>query len=488
MRRRRVKALARAHGVILPDRGVCRGHCAPLDPVVAWIYDRPPLSLTIGSRGAGKSYCAGLATHVDSIRRDQHETQILGGSRAQSRQIYDALVEFDQRRRGHVRRFGRERTVYHTGSVVSILAASPTSVRGPHVPTLRLDEVDEIPDDLREAAMGMSTEKRGCTASVSMCSTWHRVGGPMTGLVDQAEAGRFPLWRFCLFEVLEPCPDWRSGPHLERCPDCPLQRWCHAADEPGPMTPRAKRSRGHYTIESAIQKVAATSLRVFESDFLCLGPRADGLWFPLFSEPTHVSAAAEYHPAWPVVLAVDSGVFAGAVLLQVAHPGSPYETVQVFGELLTEGQPAEAVARQILEVARLRCNGRLDVICTDPAGGARNPVGPTVFAEYERAGLRPLRRWPVGPIADGLALVDSFVSPADGKARLLVHPRCTATVRALRSYRRARRSGQWQDYPEDPQHPHEDLVDALRGGLRTLWPAGRTPPPVLRQLNARQVV
>ena len=53
-------------------------------------------------------------------------------------------------------------------------------------------------------------------------------------------------------------------------------------------------------------------------------------------------------------------------------------------------------------------------------------------------------------VADGLALLESFLCPADGGVRLLIHPRCIATSRALRDYRRARRSGQWQDYPEDP--------------------------------------
>ena len=90
-------------------------------------------------------------------------------------------------------------------------------------------------------------------------------------------------------------------------------------------------------------------------------------------------------------------------------------------------------------------------------------------------------------VADGLALVDSFASPAEGPPRLRVHPRCAATIRAMSNYRRAKRGGQWQDYPEDPQHPHEDLVDALRGGLRDAFPDGRTIRPTLARVPARQV-
>jgi hypothetical protein len=85
-------------------------------------------------------------------------------------------------------------------------------------------------------------------------------------------------------------------------------------------------------------------------------------------------------------------------------------------------------------------------------------------------------------------LVESFVQPAEGPARLLVHPRCNSTIRALESYRRAKRSGQWQDYPEDPQHPHEDLVDPLRGGLCLLYPEGRARVPALPRVKARKAV
>ena len=78
-------------------------------------------------------------------------------------------------------------------------------------------------------------------------------------------------------------------------------------------------------------------------------------------------------------------------------------------------------------------------------------------------------------MADGLALLESFVSPSVGPPQLLVHPRCEPLIQAFQCYRRAKRAGQWLDQPEDPQHPHEDLVDALRGGLRASYPRGTDP-------------
>ena len=310
----------------------------------------------------------------------------------------------------------------------------------------------------------------------------------MSRLLERAQAGEFPLYTFCAFEVLEHCSDERSGQYLENCPNCPLMKWCH--DVPLGVAPKAKRSDGHYAIDSLIQKVLSTSARVFESDYLCKGPRSDGLWFPRFHEDRHVSVIAEYEQSLPVHISVDSGVFTGAVFFQVARGSTSngsIEEIRVFADYLAENLPAEQNARAILDLARTRCQGRIDVVSTDPAGGARNAVGPTVIGEYERVGLRPLRRWPIGSVADGLALVESFVDPADGHSRLAIHPRCNATIRAFQNYRRAKRAAQWQDYPEDPQHPHEDLIDALRGGLRLTFPEGRLSQPSLARVPARQV-
>ena len=196
-------------------------------------------------------------------------------------------------------------------------------MRGPHVPSLKLDEVDEIDTDCREAAMGMCMNRRGISASVLMTSTWHKVGGPMAELMKRARDGDFPLYEFCIFEVLERCPDARSGRYLEKCPACPLMKWCHADRDQHPEgKPKAKRSNGHYAIDALIQKIRATSSKTFEADYLCLGPKREGLWFSAFDPAIHVSTRGDYDPFLPVHLAVDTGVVTGAVMFQVAHgPG-----------------------------------------------------------------------------------------------------------------------------------------------------------------------
>jgi hypothetical protein len=78
-------------------------------------------------------------------------------------------------------------------------------------------------------------------------------------------------------------------------------------DRPGPL-PEANRCNGHDTIESLIQKTKAVSLRVFESDYLCLKPQGPGIWFTCFEENSHVTMAAEYDPNRLIHLSIDPGV------------------------------------------------------------------------------------------------------------------------------------------------------------------------------------
>lgn len=479
-------------GLHLPTESVCAGHQSPWEIFKAIHLGRPSVALVLGSRGSGKSFLSALDTHLTSRWDPRHGTRILGGSKQQSAQIYEALRAIATEHEGAgggdsaaLARLQKERALYANGSRVEILAASPTSVRGPHVPSLKLDEVDEIDVEIREAAMGMCMgrlkrgERRGAmTASVLMTSTCHKVNGPMAQLVERANRGDFPLYTMCAFEVLERCPDERSGPDLGRCPECPIFRYCHDVAEG--EAPKAKRSDGHYPIESLIQKLRTTGTRVFEADYLCRLSSGDAAWFPTFGREVHVSEAAEYDEKLEVHLAVDSGVFTGAVFFQIGQAqglAGPVDQVRVFADYLAEGVAASKNAANIVKLAGLRCAGRRHRTTTDPAGRSRTAIGPTVLGEYIREGLHP-NPWPICKVSDGLALLESFICPADGSTpQFLVHPRCEHTITALESYRRAKRGGQLLDEPADPQHPYEDLVDALRGGLKAHYPNGRNPAP-----------
>ena len=207
----------------------------------------------------------------------------------------------------------------------------------------------------------------------------------------------------------------------------------------------------------------------------------EGQWFETFSDE-HVTEDAEFDPRFSVYLAVDCGVHTGAVWFQVCDVGGD-PAVNVFADYYAFNKPAFANAMDILAVGSQRCNGHQHGVM-DPAGRAANPVGPTVYGEYARAGLS-LQGWPVRPVVDGLGLIESFVA-VDPPA-LTVHPRCKHLIDAFNNYKRAKRGNQFIDKPEDPAHPYEDLMDALRGGLTDKFPQGRRPEPKLHRMRAGRV-
>jgi hypothetical protein len=210
-----------------------------------------------------------------------------------------------------------------------------------------------------------------------------------------------------------------------------------------------------------------------------------GAWFGGFDPDMHVSDVAEFDPRYPVHLAVDTGLHVGAVWFQVRGEGDDAE-LAVFGDYYAEDVAAYSVALAILDISRTLCNGRFDSGTADPAGGARTGLGVTHFAEYQRAGLR-LNPWPKYPgcIVAGLTLVESFLETTPSK--LVVHPRCVRMINALANYRRAERNGHFVDEPEPDQHPHGELIDALRSGLLARFPEGRRPEPKLRRVPYRKL-
>src|SRR5262249_23000163 len=128
----------------------------------------------------------------------------------------------------------------------------------------------------------------------------------------------------------------------------------------------------------------------------------------------------------------------------------------------------------------LPARGHLDTVRLDPAANARTGIGPTAAAEFARVFGKSTEHWPVHRVADGLDQLAVMIE----KALVEIHPRCRKLTAALQQYRRRRTArGDWLAEPEDPQHPHEDLVDALRGGIRDRFPEGRITQRTGHTLN-----
>ena len=306
----------------------------------------------------------------------------------------------------------------------------------------------------------------------------------MAGLIERARAGEFPLYSFCIFEVLERCPDERSGPDLEQCPECPLMPWCHEDRDVDPRRPAEGEAVGRALRDRRADPEGPDRQPADLRGRLPL-PGAEGRrpLVPGLRPGRQRQRRGRVRPRPPG----PPGDRLGRLHRRRLLPGRPaaggdrrgtVDQVHVFADYLAEGKPAERNARAILEVGPAALQ-RADRRGLDRPGRRVAQRGRADGARRVRAapGSASLE-WPGrsrASVADGLALIESFLRPADGGTRLLVHPRCQDTIRAFQDYRRARRGGQWTDQPEDPQHPHEELMDALRGGLRVPLPRGPAP-------------
>jgi hypothetical protein len=198
----------------------------------------------------------------------------------------------------------------------------------------------------------------------------------------------------------------------------------------------------------------------------------DGVWFANFDPAKHVSIEAEYHNGYFVRCAIDAGTsrHTAAVFFQVrARPEDERPRVTVFAEYHAADVVSHKNALAIKALAdQLPCRGQIDLVRLDPAAVARSSLGPTAYGEYERVfGSRMVARWPHHPVLDGLDMIELLLDAGC----LTIHPRCVRLKEAFASYCRQRRGGEWIDFPADG-HPEEDMIDALRGGIRDAMPEG----------------
>lgn len=223
----------------------------------------------------------------------------------------------------------------------------------------------------------------------------------------------------------------------------------------------------------------------------------EGVWFPQFDPERHVSEDAEFNPSIPVRVAIDAGVsrHTGAVFFQIRDIDGYRKLVTVFGDYHAVDLYSEANALAIGEgVATLTRRdwfpqGRIDMVRLDPAATAKTGVGPSAMAEYNRVfGDRNVEFWPQHRVNDGLDAIDVLLGSEARETEILIHPRCTHLISAFQSYKRKEGpGGEFLSYPEDPQHPAEDLMDALRGGIRDAMPEGRVSPPNLSRIPGRSL-
>ncbi len=492
-------------GIRLARTPLVPGHQAPFDYLCHAFFegrvfdgdDRPtdtyrsPDCIVWANRGGGKTWLGALATLLDLLFKPGIQVRILGGSLEQSRRMHAYLATLlDHEALAKVPRHiaARRITIFHPGeparkSIVEVLAASQTSVRGTRVQKLRCDEVDLFDPEVWEAAQ-LVTRSMSCKGpwgeniggSVEALSTMHKpfglmwklVGPKKTGERDQESSGPpRPTFRWGVLDVLEFCTPEHT------CDTCILHPECQGRAKTH-LTPETS---GHLSIADAARQKTRVSIDTWGSEMLCLRPSRSDTVYPEFDVATHVvgDPPPGARPFSRYIGGMDFGFRSESVLLLagVDEDGN----VTVLREHARTGVIVSDFVDTLDRWLDAIPGGRkaFDFLGVDPAGNADDPQ--TGKANIQLFKDRRYRvKWRGSETPFGIRSVQARIAPAvaaspGAKPRLLVHHSCTRLIECLTRYHYNK------DRPEDlnpVKDGHDHAPDALRYMILNLDCANKT--------------
>ena len=444
-------------GIDIPDKKICPEHNSPVDYLWhSFSADFPSLRATShgaretknadaiiwANRAGGKTQLAAVATLLDCIFKPNCQVRILGGSGEQSSRMYEYLTGFlyngfEEFLAGTVLK-GRCRFV--NGSAVEVLTQSATSVRGQHTQKLRCDEVELFDEDVFAAATFTTQSTSNLIAAMETISTMHQPYGLMQKIVSSADRFATPVFKWCIWEVIENCTD-RS------CSQCPLWSDCQG---------KAGRANGYLKIDDCITQMRRASRAGWEAEMLCKRPSLENVVFDEFDQATHVQPL-DYDPNLPLYRTLDFGFVNPFVCLwlQVDTAG----VVRVIDEYVRRRATIDAHADEIK--SRTPCSEqRVAATFCDPTGASVNDVtGTSVVRELRTLGI--VVRFRRSGILEGIELIRRAIRSGDGQSSLVISPNCQRLIEAMQCYHYPESGGAAPELPlKDGLYDHP--IDALR--------------------------
>ena len=437
-------------GIEIPGRRICSDHSAPLDylwhsfnadfcdpkrrnaDVIVW-----------ANRTGGKTQLAAAATLLDGLFKPNCQVRILGGSGEQAGRMYEYLTRmlhngFTDFLTGAVL---KHKCRFLNGSGVEVLTQSPMSVRGQHIQKLRCDEVELFDEDVFAAAKFTTQSTDHVVGGMEVISTMHRPYGLMQKVVTEAAQTGTPVFKWCIWEVVERCAD-RS------CSQCCLWSDCGG---------KAKQASGYLKIDDCITAMRRSSRAGWESEMLCQKPNLENVVFSEFEPAKHVRTV-DYDPNLPLYRALDFGFVNPFVCLWIQVDAE--ERIRVIDEYVRSRATVDVHAAELKQRTPCSEERTAGTFC-DPAGAGVNDVtGTSIVRELRSFGI--FARWRHSGIAEGIELIRRALRRGDGQSRLVISPKCQRLIEALQCYH----------YPESCSAANSELplkdgiydhpIDALR--------------------------
>lgn len=217
-------------GIEIPNTAVCEGHVAPFTAFADAYFARSPVYVWKASRGlAGKTFTLATLTVTEAALLSA-SSSLVGGSGHQASLGHDYTQQHWNFHGAPTHLLStsptKRQTTLRNGAKISVLAASTTSVRGPHPQRLRGDEIDEMDWNVLTSALGQPLTRRGIRANTVLSSTHQYPQGTMTRVLEElAPEKAWPVYEWCYRETLEPYGWLTEASMLETKDTVPYVMW-----------------------------------------------------------------------------------------------------------------------------------------------------------------------------------------------------------------------------------------------------------------------
>lgn len=267
-------------GYRIPRVAVCPGHVAPFRAFADAYFARYPSMIWKASRGLGGKSRTLAVLGLTEAALLGIEVTILGGSFAQSQNVHDATKEAWSWHAAPRALLDRAPTRFDTnllnGGHLRTLTASQTSVRGPHPPRLRMDEIDEMEQGILDAALGQPMEQEGVQGFVIptqtvMSSTHQYPDKAMSEMISRAHREGHPVYEWCFKETSNPVDGWLTPNAIARAKSVVSEHmWATEYELQEP-------SFGGRAIDTdAVDRAFVEDWGVFDGDAMVLTPYQEG--------------------------------------------------------------------------------------------------------------------------------------------------------------------------------------------------------------------
>lgn len=436
-------------GLYIPVKSVCEHHHPPWEFFADAFFERHTQIIGMACRTGGKSLgVAGLNVAEMSLK-PKCGIVSLAGNFLQGTRGYQYVIEMfknDKGLKSHLEGVPlKAKTSLKNGSTLEILTASERSVHSPHVPKLRIDEVDLVTQDIYQGALSIPISQHGIKSGIAMTSTRFKAYGMMYTLVEDAPKRGIAVRTWCVREILKKCPYSYTECPMHKCEGFCDGKWC-------------KRAQGYYEVDDVYGKFLAMDEETWKTQWMVEKPSRFGLVYDMFGEhhivtdddlPPHLRLddlkdphgnikldpriRPSWNNEWDWYAGIDWGYEDPAVALLVARTKSDdlFVVDELYRQHLSPSEWADNVVRRFpMLVNRIYDQDwseyELAAVYSDPS----NPANAQEFSFRNVIMIpRPYK------IDEGISLVRRFMKPpGDQLPKIHIHERCVNLRRELNQY------------------------------------------------------